>query len=154
MMFYTHLAFSLLVGLMTRSFFSVGHPILFILLVLFFGAFPDIDSHHSFMGRKFPIISHILELFFGHRGVFHSIYFPLLFFLFFQYFIGFSLSLAIALGYLSHVVADALTFQGIRPLCPFHSFQLKGFISTGGIAELFLFGILCIVNIYLLLPWI
>lgn len=49
---------------------------MFILYVysLYIGSlFPDIDHPKSYIGRRFPIISHVITTKFGHRGFMHSL---------------------------------------------------------------------------------
>ena len=32
----------------------------------------DIDTNHSFIGRRLPVLSHLIRFVFGHRGLTHS----------------------------------------------------------------------------------
>ena len=50
MMYYTHLAFGLLVSLISINLFNIKNEILFILIVLLFSIFPDIDESKSKIG--------------------------------------------------------------------------------------------------------
>src|SRR3989338_3000199 len=108
MMYYTHLAFGLLVSLLALNFFDVRYTLLFALIVLFFSIFPDIDDSKSKIGRKNKIVSKIIGFVFGHRGIFHSIYIPLILFFVFYNKINNEIGIAIILGYFSHLAADAL----------------------------------------------
>ena len=147
-MFYTHLAFSFFVAYLTSKFFGIGQ-LYFIVLVCLFGILPDIDTYKSKAGKKVPFISFLFKFFFGHRGVFHSLFTPMLLYLFFL-FIGHEIiGLAILLGYFSHIILDALTPSGVRLLWPFR-FRIKGFIKTNSFLEKILFLFLCIINIYIM----
>lgn len=148
MMFYTHLTFSLLVGLLASVFFGIGQ-LYFIVLVVLFGLIPDIDTHKSKVGKKIPIISFILKIIFGHRGIFHSVFIPILLFFAFSYLGFYLMGLAVLLGYLSHILLDALTPSGVKLFWPFR-FKMKGFIKTNSILEKILFLILCIADVYII----
>ena len=73
MMFRTHLAFALLVGLLTMSLFDLN-KYLFVSLVLFAGILPDIDYPRSKIGKKLRAVSVPIKFLFGHRGIFHSVF--------------------------------------------------------------------------------
>ncbi|MBI4439372.1 metal-dependent hydrolase [Candidatus Woesearchaeota archaeon] len=153
MMFYTHLAFSFLAAMLGIRFFHPSGEILFVILVILFGALPDIDTDKSVVGRKFPLISKFIGFFFSHRGIFHTIYVPLLLFVLFSYYTGFSMAVAVALGYLSHLAGDALTIQGIRPFHPLHNLEIRGFLTTGSFAESILLIAIFIIDISLVVRW-
>mgnify|MGYP000333047638 CR=1 FL=1 len=146
MMFKTHLAFGLLVGLIAITIYQTNHKILFFSLVLLFSAFPDIDTHKSKLGKRFPLISRILELVFGHRVFFHSIFPPLILGgIFFITNLNF-IAVPIVLGYLSHLVADGFTKQGTNFLHPISTLSLHGFVETGGWIEFIIFILLIITD--------
>src|SRR3989338_6742276 len=86
MMFRTHLVFGFLFGLLVSSIFNVGNIYLFMLFVLFAAGLPDIDHPKSKYGRRLGIISKAINLVAGHRGIFHSLLFALLFGIAFWYF--------------------------------------------------------------------
>ncbi|MBW2999162.1 metal-dependent hydrolase [Candidatus Woesearchaeota archaeon] len=132
MMFVTHIALGFLAGLFGIGFFHPNNQILFIILVLFGAAFPDIDSTKSKLGRKFKIIG----LLFEHRGFFHS-FFALAGILFLVFILSHNMVYvyAMLIGYLSHLLSDSLTIQGIMPLHPVSKKAVKGFIKTGKLAE-------------------
>jgi len=60
-------------------------------------------------------------------------------------------SLPIIVGYISHLIGDAITKEGIMPFYPFSGFRIKGFIRTGGLIEQILFIALMVVSAYFLL---
>ena len=102
----------------------------FIILTSCFAALlPDIDERTSYLGRKVQLLGFLSR----HRGWTHTLLFgafgTLVFWLF-----GDSYALAFGLGFLSHLLLDGLTPQGVR-LFPF--IRLRGPFRTGGIVELF-----------------
>ncbi|EJE4724523.1 metal-dependent hydrolase [Vibrio parahaemolyticus] len=109
-----------------HSVFNNGPIIWFagLFLTLFGALLPDADCPESTVGKKILIISYPLSLVFGHRGITHSLWaiFAMLWLGYYFYGISFNSELAIipciALGYLSHLFADSLTPQGIRPFYP------------------------------------
>jgi len=137
MLFRTHIAFSFLISLLFIHVLNTENQILFMILVLFGSMLPDIDSLNSKISNKIPILPKILSLFVKHRGIFHSIFMALaisyIIYLFTGYFSGF------LIGYLSHLVADAMTKSGIAFLYPFSKKRVKGFIKTGFISENLMF---------------
>ncbi len=46
-------------------------PISYLIAILA-AAIPDIDTQHSWIGHRLPVISHTIRLLFGHRGFTHS----------------------------------------------------------------------------------
>jgi inner membrane protein len=108
--------------------------------------FVDVDSKKSKLGKFF--LFRPLQLFFSHRGIFHSLFF------------GFILSIALFFfnlfaaygflaGYLLHLILDCLTLQGVYLFKPFSSRKIKGFLKSGGIVEEILFVLLLLTNIFL-----
>jgi len=131
MIFRTHLAFAFLIGL----FFDLKS----LIFILIGSLIPDLDTSNSKIGRK-VIFSKLLNILFGHRKFFHSLFFGaiLSFFVFlvfgkyyFMFFIGFC----------SHLLLDCLTKDGVMLFYPFE-FKLKGFIKTNGIIENIVFMII------------
>ena len=137
-MFKTHLVFSILVALLILIFFDIPNKIIFIFLIALSSSFPDIDSDKSKIGRKLPLISKIINLIFGHRKFFHSVFIPLILFLA-LYTIGFYISLAIFIGYLTHLLGDSITNEGIMPFYPLSKFNISGLLKTNSILEFLLF---------------
>ena len=149
MMYYTHLAFGFLVSLLSIEIFNIQNKLFFILIVVFFSIFPDIDERKSKIGKKYKFILTIINFIFGHRGFFHSIYIPLaLYFIF--YYINNEVAIAVLVGYFSHLFMDALTKNGIRPLYPIINKKINGFIKTNSILEKILFLIIILLILYVL----
>ena len=147
MMFKTHFVFSLLVALLTYSLFDIN-VYLFIIICVIAGTLPDIDHPKSKV--RIPIISHIINFFFGHRKLFHSIFFVIILGLIIKSFFG-NYYIPFELGYLSHIILDALTKQGINFIYPFKQLTVKGFIRTNGFLEKILFVVLIILNVVVLI---
>lgn len=125
---------------------------LFITIALFASLIPDIDSSNSYLGKNKIFLP--LQLFTKHRGFFHSFILLLLILFISLFLIPFwdnDFFLGFILGFSSHLIADALTIQGIAFFNPFISKKIKGFIKTGGFFELILFLIFLILD--LLLIW-
>jgi len=148
MLFKTHLVFSLLIGLLTYNYFKLNY-IIFILIILFTGILPDIDHPKSKLGRKLKILSYPINFIFGHRGLFHSLFIALsssflIWIIFGDYYIPFFI------GFLSHLIADGITKQGIDFTYPFNFFKVTGIIKTGSFIEKVIFLLLIIINGYLI----
>jgi len=149
-MYYTHLAFGLLASLMSIEFFNINNRLIFILIALFFSIFPDIDETKSKMGKKYRLTSKVINSVFGHRGFFHSIYMPLSLYAVF-YNVNVEVGIAILVGYLSHLLMDAITKHGIRPLYPIVNKKINGFVKTNSLLEKILFLIILFFDFYLML---
>lgn len=144
MLFRTHFAISLLVGVLVAHFFN--NSLFFVILVIFFGLLPDIDTPFSHVGRRrcfYPF-----QWLSGHRKIFHSFILVLIISLGLLFFSKF-LMWSFLIGYSSHLFADTLTIRGIQPFYPLE-FKIRGFIKTGGFAELILF-IACFFVVILIL---
>jgi len=148
-MFKTHLAFSILVALLILIFFDIPNKIIFVFVIALSSSFPDIDSDKSKIGRKLPLISKIINLIFGHRKFFHSVFIPLILFLA-LYTIGFYISLAIFIGYLTHLLGDSITNEGIMPFYPLSKFNISGLLKTNSILEFLLFLTFSSLSLFLL----
>ena len=149
-MYYTHLAFGLLVSLVALNLFNIENTILFILIAIFFSIFPDIDETRSKIGRRYNLTSKIINFIFGHRGFFHTIYIPLvIFFIFFK--LNNEIGIAVLIGYFSHLFLDATTRQGIRPLYPIINKRINGPFRTNSITEKIIFVFIVLSSLYLVL---
>lgn len=151
MMFRTHLAFSLFVGLILIKFLNVENQILFLILILFFGLFPDIDEKSSRISKKTKLLSWPISFLFKHRGFFHTVYFPLILSVLFFILDEGILGMAILAGYLSHLFLDSLTKSGVRIFNPFFKLKFYGFFKVGKFFDNFLFWVFLIADIYLII---
>lgn len=150
MMYYTHLTFGLLASIIYLYFFNVDNLLVFVLITIFFSIFPDIDESRSKIGRKNKIFSIPIKFVFGHRDIFHTIYVPLILFT-----ILFNLSkstgIAMLLGYSSHLLMDALTRRGIKPLSPLLGTRIYGFVKTNSIFEKLFFLLILMIDFYFII---
>lgn len=141
-MFKTHLIFSFLIALLIFNYFNLN-PILFVIFVLIGNLIPDIDHSKSKIGRKVWPISLIINFIFGHRGLFHSLFFAVIISLLIKIIIN-DYAIPFFIGFLSHLFIDALTKQGVSFLYPFKFLKIKGFIRTNSFLEKILFLIILI----------
>ena len=142
-MFKTHLLISFLIGIFTYKYFHIN-GFLFIGLVILAGILPDIDISNSKVGRKIRPLSNILNIIFGHRGLMHSIFFPVMLFFIFYQFKQINSGYAVLIGYSGHLLADALSYEGINFLYPISRFRIQGFVKVGGLVEYVIFLMLLI----------
>ena len=149
MRYYTHLAFSFLVGIFLIKYLSIYNQIMFIVLFMGLSLLPDIDKVQSKVSSKIKVVSFIIRFFLGHRGLMHSIWIPILFYLL-VFMFSFEVAIAISFGYLSHLILDGLTPAGVKLLWPLKK-KLKGFIRTGSLTEYLVFVLLIILDVYFLI---
>ncbi len=138
---HTHIIFAVVLGTLYFDYFSSGNWLLklgFALTLVFGALIPDVDQPQSTMGRKHPWLNKLSD---KHRGIFHSIWIPVIIFLIAHFVISrfFSvptlLLMGFFIGYGSHLLADSFTIQGTAPLHPLHKGRIKGLIRTGSILE-------------------
>lgn len=97
---------------------------------------PDIDHPGSWAGRKLKAVSVPLSLVVGHRGVTHS---ALAVLACFALLAGMGMgwgAAPVAVGYLSHLAADALTPSGVPLLWPSRRRFTLGLCETGSATEI------------------
>ena len=141
MRFRTHIIFSFLISLLIINCFNIQNKIIFIVILLIASALPDIDSYKSKVGKKIKPLSFLINIFLGHRGIFHSLFLLILILLFIML-INYEITAAFFIGYLSHLVLDSLTPEGVMFLYPFSKKRIQGFIRTGSLFENILFVLL------------
>lgn len=149
MLFRTHilLALILFVIFLKENFFST--KFLFILLIA--AIFPDLDIPKSKIGKTTGLLSKLINLFFQHRGFFHSFTFLIfLYLIFFLLRFPSEIFWLFSSGYLSHLFLDALTKEGIFVFWPL-PIRIKGFIKTGSFTENLFFIIFFFVFVFLIL---
>jgi inner membrane protein len=154
MIFRTHLAFGLLIALISLKFLNIKNLILFIFIVGFSSIIVDIDYRKSKIGKKTKILSYFFNFVFRHRGFFHTIYIPFIIYLLSITVNYDTIGLAFLLGYLSHLLLDALTISGIKPFSPLFKVKIDGFIRTGSFFENLFFVLILILDIYLVYPFL
>ncbi|MBS3118313.1 metal-dependent hydrolase [Candidatus Woesearchaeota archaeon] len=153
MQFRTHLALAFLFGLFYLELigYSLAEGGLILLLFLFGALLPDIDHFSSWLNNKLKITK-ILALFLQPRGMMHSLFFAVLIFFIIGLFWEFSYATAILLGYLSHLLGDLLTKDGLRLFQPFGQLNISGFFRTGKLFEKFIFILLMVLIVLKLFP--
>ncbi|MFJ3388172.1 MULTISPECIES: metal-dependent hydrolase [Lysinibacillus] len=111
---------------------------------------PDICHGGSKIGRKFPVISKIVNTLFGHRSFTHSLLFLFLVGMLLHTFIPYeSISLGILLGMASHVFLDMGTKKGVKLFFPVSiSVRLPITIKTGSKAEKVVFMLLTMLSVF------
>jgi inner membrane protein len=113
---------------------------------------PDLDLPESKLGEKIKPLSFIINLIFGHRHLFHSMLFAAILSIGAYFFSGTYYALALFLGFMSHVILDMLTPQGIEILYPFSRHKVQGFIRTGSFLEhVLIFAILALLAIFVIM---
>jgi len=136
MRYKTHLALGILIGILYIYFFRNVNIYLFMPVVALFSIMPDLDTPNSFISHKLPFLSFPISLISKHRGFFHSVFPPLILFFIFYQFNYPTLAFGIFIGYIAHLIGDALTVEGINFLHPFSRFTIQGPIETGSFGEI------------------
>lgn len=140
----THLLITLFFILIL--FQNLEYPVIFVVVALIATFIPDIDTKFSKLGKK--KIFRPLQFFVNHRGFLHSFVFLGLISLIFYLFLPIVM-LPFIIGYGTHLIADSLTIQGIRPFYPCKA-RLHWKIKTGGRLEVILFVMFLIADLVLL----
>ena len=119
----THLCIGISCGVIAASYInkyiplSSSHVFISISCATLGSLFPDIDTPHSFIGRRLLPISYIINKVFGHRGLFHSIIFYTIIFMILPLLNPHLISRTLYglilmfsyIGIISHVVMDKVT---------------------------------------------
>lgn len=135
MMSRTHLALGLLASILIIKHLQPEQWLLFGGVLTLASVLPDIDAPKSIVGKKLWPISSLINLLFGHRGLMHTVYPPIIA-LMAAVILGYStIGMAFIIGYGLHLTADMVTIQGVMPLFPLSKARASGFIKTGGITE-------------------
>lgn len=139
----THAAAGLLIALALAKagvFSAIGHG--YLIFALLGSLLPDIDNHNSKIGKKFPGFSAFAQFLMGHRGIYHSLFgcavtLVLFYFAFkFTAVAGWQCYLtALGVGFMSHLLMDTLTINGIHWFRPFHQIRFYGPFETGGVLD-------------------
>lgn len=150
MKFRTHLIFSFLISILIINYFNIQNKIVFVAILLIASALPDIDSYKSKLGKKIKPISFLINIFLGHRGIFHSPFFLILTSMLIAI-INQEIASAFFIGYLSHLILDSLTPEGVMFFYPFSKKRTKGPIRTGSLFENIFFILLLILCFYMII---
>lgn len=95
--------------------FQIFSPILF--GTIFGSLLPDIDEPESWIGKRTPLISHLFNVLFGHRGATHFLVFPLPIIASLYFITDTVVCLfvfGIIIGYISHFLGDLSADEGIK----------------------------------------
>jgi len=134
----THFVFGVLTGVVLAPFVAKDQPWLFTGLVAFASLLPDVDHIDSTINKLFPVTK-LFALLFKHRGFFHSIY-PAAIIYGLLWWAGLPFyGLALAIGYVSHLISDCLTLDGVDLLYPLLRIRVEGFVRTGTMMETLFF---------------
>lgn len=148
MMFKTHVLFGIFCALLILSFYNIKDEALFFGVFVLCSALPDIDMPRSRIGRKHRIVSSLLNVIFGHRGFIHTLFPAFGLFALFYSLGSFIFGAAAFLGYMSHLVLDMLTPDGIRLFYPFFDKTFRGFIRTSRFLEYVFFIALAVAVVF------
>jgi membrane-bound metal-dependent hydrolase YbcI (DUF457 family) len=117
---------------------KMSHLILGFLVLVLFGFilnFPIYMAIFAFVGVLIPDLDFKSRKY--HRKLFHNIWI-LIIILFFGFISGLfnrEIGIIFAIGFISHLIGDALTHRGITPLWPIEKPKFNGPIKTGGLGE-------------------
>jgi inner membrane protein len=150
MLFRTHLAFGFVLGALAIPLLHPTNQLVFIALVLLGSALPDLDHPQSKLGRKVKIFS----MLFKHRGFLHSIFGMALLAFPFSLIFPQVYVLGVMLGYLSHLIGDAATREGVHPFAPVTTLRLRGPFRTGTVIEHALFVLFVILGVWKILAFL
>ena len=146
MLWHTHVIIGAVAGIITAP--TTGKEMIIATCISSVAAlFPDIDAPYSKIGRKWPVASRAVNLFFGHRGVMHSLIGCVAVLFSFKAVLPVSmqyLSRYIGAGYISHILADMLNPAGVPLLWPIKKRFRVPLIRTGSFAEKMLFAVMAI----------
>jgi len=149
MLFRTHVLFAIAIFLIAVPFIEPIWGIPFLILISIGSKIPDIDTPNSNIGKKIRPISNLINVIFKHRGFFHSLIFIIIVgIILFLTKIPQPLTIALLLGYLSHLLLDLFSDKKHGIFWPFQ-IKFKGPIKTASISESVLFVALIIVSLIL-----
>ncbi len=149
MLFRTHLTFAIFSGLLILEFVKVPNRWSFFALLFVGVLFPDVDHKESFINKRIPFLK-VFAYLLRHRGIMHSVFPPLVISMLIFYFTSLSYSTAFFTGYLSHLIADALTISGVNFLYPISTLRIRGPVRTGSVIETIFFLVLAAACILLI----
>jgi len=147
LIFFTHLSFSLLLGLILTKFMNLTVPVIIFLGIICVSSFlPDIDNATSFIGRRAKPIS----LFLSHRQFFHSILCAIVISLVLFNLVGVAdYAFAFLIGYGSHLFLDSFNLGGMAMFWP-SQIHIKGPFKCRGIFDMILFIVFTVVDLFLI----
>jgi inner membrane protein len=151
MMWKTHLAFGILCGILITNYYTPENLFLFFVIISIGSLLPDIDKKGSKANKNIPLVGRMVSSVFKHRGIFHSIFVPIALLLALVYIDAFDYALPLIIGYMSHLLIDSITKEGVNFIHPISQLRVKGFVETGSILETIIFIGLSVVIVMLLI---
>lgn len=111
---------------------------------------PDICHGGSTIGRKFKVLSKVINTLFGHRSFTHSLLFLVLIAILLTSFVdNESIVMGILVGMASHYILDMATKNGIKLLYPLKiTVRFPITTRTGGTVEYLVFAVLSLLTVY------
>lgn len=111
---------------------------------------PDICHGGSTIGRKFKVLSKLINTLFGHRSFTHSLLFlGLLAILLTSFVNNESIIVGLLVGIVSHLILDMATKNGIKLLFPLKlTVRFPITAKTGGTVEYLVFAALSVLTVY------
>ncbi|MEK3978500.1 metal-dependent hydrolase [Psychrobacillus sp. FSL K6-2836] len=111
---------------------------------------PDICHGGSTIGRKFKVLSKVINALFGHRSFTHSLLFLVLIAILLTSFVdNESIVMGILVGMASHYILDMATKNGIKLLYPLKiTVRFPITTRTGGTVEYLVFAVLSLLTVY------
>lgn len=149
----THASCGLLIGVCLSQDYGASIETVGIISASLLGSLvPDICHTKSTIGRKLPIISHIISFIFGHRTFTHSFLFMLAFYILLNVMgVPTVYTVAFVLGVASHIFLDFMTSTGVSIFYPIKErFSSPVTVKTGGIVDnsLMLVFLCCVYLVY------
>jgi len=131
--------------------FSNDNPLVLVGAGVIGALLPDICHRGSKIGRKFPIVSKLVNMVFGHRSFTHSLLFLLFMSLVLHSFVPYkAISIGIIIGMASHIVLDMCTKKGVKLFFPATiSIRFPLTTKTGSKVENVVLMLLSMLSIYL-----
>lgn len=130
MMGRTHLVVGVLCGLLLERALAPANVNAYYAFVMIGALLPDIDHQGSTINRILPLTRYAAKVM-HHRGIFHTIFLPVVISLIGTLTGYVMYSLYVVIGYMSHLLSDSLTEQGVNWLHPFSEERIHGPIHTG-----------------------
>lgn len=120
---------------------------------------PDLDTRKSYISKKWPYLSKFISKRCKHRGFTHSLLFLLILLEFLKLIISIGenniilicISYGILIGYISHIILDAFTYEGVDLFFPL-GFNLKlSRLKTSSKGERHVYKIIKFISVNLIL---
>lgn len=102
---------------------------------------PDIDKTGTKIGNRFPAVSTVVSIIFGHRGFTHSLLAAGIFYYLVMY-IAPEYAIYAGVGYLSHLVLDTLNPMGVPWLWPIPLRFRIPLVRTGSVLDYAVMGLM------------